>query len=333
MKSGHKRGLKHNPRQTQFGNLPAALTMLMHRVGAQLGKLEPGSSRHVELCALFERLEASQASSPSRENFETLVCICHEFGYDRTESYLEFLYAVMRTPLTDYATGLLRRYNPREDAVSIAVDLAGSLFEQLAEGLLDFGDEDSASKRPPSENTVAWLYKAIRNDVLDYCKSGANRFEQAVLPGPEEGYEQAIDRLTRGDDPYHEDGSARLVEAAERREEFLEVFEYATSRLKSRHREVLHLRELEDCSIEEIAARTEMTPQQVQDTLQYGREKRAQLMAARFRAQPALQELDCASREVTALLKRVRLGSLAYGLRQLEFPEGRAGMQPVLLHR
>ena len=318
MESEHRRERVRRPQSTQFGDFPAALKSLVSAVAFQAGRIGMPSKRRQALEALEAALRPRLTQSATRESFEETVALCFDFDYDRTESFLGFLYATMKRPLVAFCFGLLERLYLREDARVVAVDLVGSLFAELAEAMLEAEGDAGAAKRVPREKTVGWLYQAIRHDALDHCKSGLNRIERPVLPSQEEGYEQALDRLNRDSAPPRGRFDADFMEGEERRRAFLEAFERATSRLKARHREVLRLRELKNLSMEEIAVEIELTPRQVQDLLQYGREKRARLMASFFKTMPVFVDLVERGREVGVLLTRVQLGGLVAGMQREE---------------
>jgi RNA polymerase sigma factor (sigma-70 family) len=303
------------PQAARLSALPAALETLLAALDRQRQKQAIDPGRLEALTALSARLAALRGQFPGPAQFEEALSACHAYGHDRTESYLAFIYAVMRQPLTDYTSSYLRRLRSREDVDVLAIDLVGTLFAELAEALMDDDDPGASSRLPPVGRTIPWLYQAIRHDALDHCKSGSNRREQCVDPAPDEGYDQALERMAFAPLPGQPDAGVSELDAAERRQAFVEAFDEATAGLKPRHQEVLRLREVESLSVEEIAARLELTRRKVLDLLQYAREKRAQLLVSRLRSRPALANLQGRAGEVTMLLQRVRLWGLARGLR------------------
>jgi len=321
--------LRHHGSWTPPGEsyvcLPAALRTLCGALTRSLAQpgLEP--ARLEALTLLQGRLNTLMNLPNGRERLEEALLACHCYGYDRTESYLAFIYTTLQPSLTDCAARLLRRLQSREDVEPLAVDLVNGLFTELAEAMLEADTCDDAPRLPPLERTIPWMFQAIRHDVMDHCKSGCNRLELYVQPGPDEGYEQALDRLSRSVLVGAGQGSLNRLELIERREAYLKAFEKAMQGLKPRHREALRLREVESLRVEQMAVRLELSPQQVLDLLQYGREKRAQLMILQFKASPVLADLHQNADEVLALLKRVRLWCLTLGLRRLGGPHASQG--------
>lgn len=314
----------------ELSSLSEALKRLVAHLQRRLDQDED-ESRYADLQTsleeLLEELVPLQSCAPTIRCFEAVVSACIAAGYDRQESYLEFLYTATAPRLTEFAFSKLKHRLPAADVSGTAHDLVGNLFAQMAEAVLD-GDDDLTQRLPPAGHAWRWLYCAVRNDVHDYCKSGGCRLEQHIQTLEHETYERAVDRTMATSPENRQDGPALLpLEVVERRDAFLRAFEKAMQHLKPRHQQALQLRELEHQSPRDIAERMNMSEQQALDLLQYGREKRAELLLAQLRHDPAFSEVEQEHTELLSLLKRVKLLSLAQSLRGFSSPQ-RRGPRP-----
>lgn len=297
--------------------LPAAIGHLRHNVTWVLARQTRDTVRSQQLQALEASLIVLEAQKPDERCFEAVAEACHTAAFQFSEHYLVFLFEATFERLKARALTLFQQYLASECCESIAHDLAATLFTQMMEAVTDSTDPESSRRLPPVGHVLKWLHRAINNDVLDYCKSGRVRLERHVIPLQDEHYDDALDRMagTAGGDPtVNLEASLSTLEKEERRTAFLEAFVSATEHLKPRHREALRLREVENLTLEAIAVQLNSSLQQVQDLLQYGREKRAEMLLAQLRHSPVLADLQFSGPELTALLKRVRLGSLARDL-------------------
>lgn len=301
---------------SELSCLPAALAQLLVHLQRQVEQDE-GERDVLPLQELIEELTPLKSCPPTDRCFEAAVTACVAAGYQHHEAYLTFLYNSTAARLVEYAISMLKYRLPSADSAGIALDLVSHLFTQMAEAVLD-GAEDLAQRLPPAGHAMRWLYCAVRNDINDHCKSGECRLEQHIQTLEHETYERAVDRTVVSSPAHRPEVQALLpLEQVERRDAFLRAFDRATQHLKPRHQQALAMRELEHQSPRDIAERMHVSEQQALDLLQYGREKRAELVLMQLRHDPALSDMEQEREELLALLKRVKLLSLAQSLRSL----------------
>jgi len=306
-----------------YAALPLALEALASHLDRRVLRLVPGAAETASWVALAGTIRALGVQVPHRGVFEEAILACLACDYHRTEGFLGFIYQAMRGTLTEFAVAVLRRTRARDDVAMVAADLVAELFAEMAEALMDGACLGASTHLPPPGGVVPWLFRALRNDIADHCRSGINRLERTLDPVAEEDFEHTFERATRGREGLQAEAEAfSVIQAGARRDAFLMAFTRATSHLKPRHQEVLRLRELEDASIEEISVLLQKAPRQIADLLQYAREKRAQLLLGQVRQQPALAHLEERGEEILSLLQRVRLGCIAAGLRRMESVPG-----------
>lgn len=297
-------------KSNRLPNLGVAAIRLREMVASSRAREDAGSARYEALATLQAVLETLPRGECS-EMLEAVSIACHEADYHQTRSYLEFLYMATHDLLVKQVSWWLWRSDVESDVESTASDLVANLFSQMMEALLDDPDGEGSHKLPPPGRVMKWMRAALHNDVRDHRKAAAQRLERSIQVLPDEHYEQALDRCVGR----HEQPQELLpLEQSERREAFLSVFEKATSHLRARHQDVLRLREVENATTEQIAEFLQLPVPQVRDLLQYGREKRASILASMLEHHPVFADLNPEGMALEALLKRVRLWGIARGL-------------------
>lgn len=299
--------------------LPAALRRLIGVLRQRLDRPGLHADQRDAWMGLVGELELLVGLQPLRHHFERAVSACHVAGFHDTEGYLEFLYTATYDVLTDCTARWLRVQRVQDDAESAAVDLVSQLFLELADRLFEgegSGRDDGTgvvveldARLPVPGRVLPWLLRALRNDVLDRVKGANNRLTRAT---PEQPLEVLMASMPLG--LAAEEGALSPLELAERREAFLSAFGRATLHLKPQHQRVLYLREVESLKPDVIAQTLGLTRQQVIDQLQYGREKRAELLLSQLIRNPATRDLESDAERLRRLLSRVSLSPLAAAL-------------------
>lgn len=295
--------------------LPAALRRLLFVLRQRLERPALDGSLREAWTRLIPELESLLGRQPLRLHFEQAVSACHAARFNDTEGYLEFLYSATYDVLTDQTVRWLRTFRVQDDVESTAVDLVSQLFLELADSLFDGGDPGDGeataqeSRVPPPGRVLPWLFRALKHDVMDRAKAASNRLTRSI---PSQPVETLVSRAPLLE--LSEPETLTPLELLERRNAFLTAFEKATQHLKPQHRRVLHLREVENLKPDALARRLSLTRQQVLDQLQYGREKRAELLLGQLIRHPATRDLEPEAHRLKRLLTRVSLSPLVSAL-------------------
>lgn len=298
-------------KSSRLPGLYLAIMRLREMVASSRAREDAGSERYEALATLSAVLETLPRGEVSEECLEEVTIACHQAGYHVTRSYLEFLYMATHEALVKQVSWWLWRSDIESDVESTALDLVANLFSQMTEALLDGEPEGLGTRLPPAGRVMRWLRTALHNDLRDHRKAAAQRLERSIQVMPDEHYEQALDRAAGT----AEQGMGILpLEQSERRDAFLSMFEKATTHLRPRHQDVLRLREIDNATTEQIAEFLRLPVPQVRDLIQYGREKRASVLASLLKHHPVFADIMTGEVELEVLLKRVKLWGIAQGL-------------------